>query len=300
MMNTPQSGIVSRVAAIHDLSGFGRSSLTVVLPVLSAMGIQVCPLPTALLSTQTTGFDNYYFLDLTESMKGIISHWSQLGIQFDSVYSGFLGSVDQIAIVSDFIENCRKSEKGVNPLILVDPVLGDDGEPYGPVTQELINGMRELVKRADVITPNYTEAALLLDKPVQTELLTDEIKEYLVELSDLGPQRVIITSIPARGKEHFSSVYAYDKRVHTFWRIESKHLPASYPGTGDMFASVVVGSLLRGRSFPEAADQAVDAVYKAIQETYLVHTPEREGILFETTLGTLVEPTHSDTYVVVD
>ncbi|NQT59008.1 MAG: pyridoxamine kinase [Bacteroidetes bacterium] len=299
-MDTPQTRIVPRVAAIHDLSGFGRSSLTVVLPILSSMGIQVCPLPTALLSTQTSGFDDYYFLDLTESMKEIISHWDLLGIQFNSVYSGFLGSADQIIIVSDFIESCRKNTHGVKPLILVDPVLGDDGEPYGPVSKEMIDGMSELVKKADVITPNYTEAALLLNKPVKPELQIGEIKEYLMELADLGPQKVVITSIPAQGRERFSSVYAYDKSVHTFWKVECEYLPASYPGTGDMFASMIVGSLLKGGVFPEAVDQAVQFVYKAIRETYLRHIPVREGVLIESILDTLAIPMYSNTYEVVD
>ena len=297
MIEIQKTCTIPRVAAIHDLSGFGRSSLTIVLPVLSAMGIQACPLPTALLSTQTSGFEDYYFLDLTNSMKEIIKHWTALGIQFDAVYSGFLGSVNQISIVSNFIDSCRKKP---DCLILVDPVLGDDGEPYGPVTGEMIDGMRELVKKADVITPNYTEAALLLGKPLKTELYTDEVKEYLLDLADLGPQKVIITSIPAKGREHFSSVYAYNKSNHGFWKVECEYLPASYPGTGDMFASVIVGALLKKKRFPEAVDQAVQFVYKAIRDTFGQNIPVREGVLLEHVLDILSVPVSERTYEEVD
>jgi len=300
MMGTNNIWPVPRVAAIHDLSGFGRSSLTVVLPILSSMGIQVCPLPTALLSTQTSGFDNYYFLDLTESMKEIISHWAALGIQFNSVYSGFLGSADQISIISDFIESCRQNSDNDKILVLIDPVLGDDGKPYGPVDMSMIEGMRGLVKKADIITPNYTEAALLLNKPVMKSSHVDEIKEHLVELADLGPQKVVITSIPVHGKEFINSTYFYDKNIHTFWKVECEHLPVSYSGAGDMFASILVGSLLRGAGFPESVDKAVQTVFKVIQETCFRNIPGREGVLVESVLGTLTESTQINTCTVVN
>jgi pyridoxine kinase len=286
-----------RIAAVHDLSGFGRSSLTIVLPVLSVMGIQACPLPTALLSTQTSGFEDYYFLDLTDSMKGIIAHWEKLGISFNGVYSGFLGSSKQISIVSDFIDHSRDHS---DALILVDPVLGDDGETYGTITPELVAGMRNLVRNADIITPNYTEAALLLDKPMQRDLESEEIKSDLRALADLGPGQVIITSIPVRGRENFSSVYAYNRVDETFWKVCCEYLPASYPGTGDMFASVIMGSLLTGDSFPEAIDRAVQFVFKAIRTTYGKGVPARNGVLLERVLSSLLEPVHISTYELVD
>ena len=156
---------VPRTAAIHDMSGFGRSSLTIILPVLSTMGVQVCPLPTALLSTHTGGFEDYVFLDLTEHMESIASHWKKLGVDFDAVYSGFLGSSDQVDIVRRFIDDFRKDEQ----MVLVDPVLGDDGETYGPFGEDMVTEMRRLVEKADIITPNYTEASLLLEQPYETD-----------------------------------------------------------------------------------------------------------------------------------
>ncbi|MEE4604208.1 MAG: pyridoxamine kinase, partial [Desulfobacteraceae bacterium] len=153
---------VPRTAAIHDLSGFGRASLTVVIPILSCMGVQVCPLPTAVLSTHTGGFEGFSFKDLTATMEDIVAHWQQLDVDFDAIYSGFLGSPQQEAIVAGFIDTFSRPDQ----LVLVDPVMGDNGKPYTTMTPEMIRGMRSLIAKADVITPNFTEAAFLLDEPV--------------------------------------------------------------------------------------------------------------------------------------
>lgn len=146
---------VPRVAAIHDLSGFGRASLTVIIPILSTLGIQVCPVPTAILSTHTGGFKDYKYIDLTEHLEDYINHWDKLNIKFDGIYSGFLGSPDQISIVSNFIEKFQ----GDNQLIVIDPVMGDNGQTYGPMNGRMIQEMKGLICQADVITPNMTEAA---------------------------------------------------------------------------------------------------------------------------------------------
>src|SRR6056297_2812865 len=167
MMRKP----VPRAAAIHDISGFGRSSLTLILPVLSTMGVQVCPLPTALLSTHTGGFDDYFFLDLTEHMQPIAAHWKQLKVDFDTIYSGFLGSSAQVEIVRRFIDDFRTGDE--DQLIMVDPVLGDDGQLYGPFDSTMVEEMRRLVEKADIITPNVTEASFLLDVPLQ-ETISNE------------------------------------------------------------------------------------------------------------------------------
>ena len=150
--------LTPRVAAVHDLSGFGRCSLTVAIPILSAMGVQCCPLPTAFLSTHTGGFQGFTFLDMTEEMPRVSAHWKGLGIRFQAVYSGFLGSARQIGVVSDFIRDFRTPET----LIVVDPVMGDDGRAYQTCTPDLCAGMAQLAEEADVITPNLTEAAFLL------------------------------------------------------------------------------------------------------------------------------------------
>ena len=183
---------VSKVAAIHDLSSYGRASLTVVIPILSSMGIQTCPLPTAVLSTHS-GFSDYYFTDLTEHMKGVINHWQQLNLSFDAIYSGFLGSNAQIDLVMEVIDKFKSNDS----IAVVDPVMGDNGKLYGPLNQGLVNEMKRLVKVADIITPNITEAAFLLDKEYPENLAVSEIKVWLKELADLGPDKVVITSAPS-------------------------------------------------------------------------------------------------------
>lgn len=277
---------IPRVAAVHDLSGYGRSSLTVVLPVLSAMGINVCPLPTAILSTQTSGFDDYVFLDLTDTMKDIIKHWKTLPLLFDSIYSGFLGSVAQIKLVEDLIDNFS----GRECLITVDPVMGDNGNFYGPFDSEMISGMKRLVQKADLITPNYTEAAFLLNREYKEALPLKEIVKILRDLAEMGPEKVIVTSVPLEGKIGTTAVLAYERKNNRFWKVETAQIPASYPGTGDMFASVITGRLLLGDSLPAALDRAVHFVTHAIRNTFGHNTPHREGVLLEKSLYQLMTP----------
>ncbi len=224
MMHNP----VKRVAAIHDLSGFGRASLTVVTPILSCMGVQVCPLPTAVLSTHSK-FKDHYFIDLTDHLLPIIEHWERLGLMFDAIYSGFLGSSQQIEIVSDFVHRFRTEKT----LVVIDPVMGDDGVLYGPMTPDIVAGMQRLITVADIITPNITEAAFLLGQPLPELISETEIKQWLVALADMGPQIVIITSVPDQKEKRHTSVYAYNTADKRFWRVSCSYLPAAYPGTGD-------------------------------------------------------------------
>lgn len=284
---------VQRIAAIHDLSGFGGGSLSAVVPILSALGIQVCALPTALLSTHTGGFSGFHFRDLTEDMRCIISHWKELGLYFDGIYSGFLGSAEQIHIVRDFIATFRKKSS----LAVVDPVLGDDGQLYETMHPQMIEGMRELAACADVITPNLTEAALLLGhKPVPVS--TPIVKDWARDLSSLGPERIIITSVP---ENHGSgtSVIAYDKANERFWKVACPYIPACYPGTGDIFASVITGSLLQGDSLPLSLDRAVQFVSLAIRATFGHNFPEREGVFLERVLPSLNAPVSMSSFELI-
>ena len=287
---------VPRVAAIHDLSGFGRASLTIVSPVLSTMGMQVCPLPTSLLSTHTSGFEGYTFLDLTSEMVKIINHWKKIGIDFDSIYSGFLGSPKQVEIVSRFIDEFRVQ----NQLVVVDPVMGDDGVTYGPYGPDMIDAMKKLVKKAGIITPNFTESCFLLDKEYSSKVTENEIKEHLLRLSEEGPGKVVITSVPLENFHEKSFVYAYDREFNTYWKAGCSYIPASYPGTGDMFTSVLVGALLQGDSLPIALDRAVQFVSLAIRSTFGYGSPGREGVLFEKVLYSLMTPLSVSNYEVVE
>lgn len=285
---------VKKVAAVHDLSGVGRVSLTVVIPILSSMGFQVCPLPTAVLSNHTQ-YPNFSFLDLTDEMPRIISEWKRLGFQFDAFYTGYLGSSRQIQIVSDFIDDFRQSDS----LVVVDPVLGDNGKLYTNFDETMVEKMRRLITKADVITPNLTELFFLLDKPYK-ELNTDEeLKTYLRHLSDKGPEIVIITSVPVLNDNHKTSVYAYNRQGNRYWKITCPYLPAHYPGTGDTFTSVITGALMQGDSLPIALDRATQFILQGIRATFGYEYDNREGILLEKVLHNLDMPIQSSSYELI-
>lgn len=278
--------VIKRVAAIHDLSGFGRASLTAIIPTLSSMGVQVCPLPTAILSNHTGGFDHYSFVDLTDSMEEFIDHWKRLGLTFDCIYSGFLGSVRQIEIVAGFLDHFG----GEQTLAVVDPVMGDNGKLYSSMSPEITEEMKKLVGKADIITPNFTEAAFLLGEPYREEISDGEIKDWLLRLSRMGPRTVIITSVPGRERSGETNVMAYDQPGNAFWKVGCRYIPAFYPGTGDTFTSVVIGGLLQGDSLPVAIDRGVQFISQCIKASYGFDYPRREGVLLEKELDILKMP----------
>lgn len=284
-----------RIAAIHDLSSFGRGSLASVIPILSVMGIQVCSLPTAILSTHTGGFTDFHFKDLTQDMRHIIAHWKKLSLSFAAIYSGFLGSHEQINIVRDFIADFKTKET----LIVIDPVLGDDGQLYETMNSSMVEGMRGLVASADVITPNITEAGLLLGKKsFATIYIKKNIKRWAWQLSNLGPRCVIITSVPEMSGQR-TAVIAYDKSVDQYWKVVCPYIPAHYPGTGDIFTSVITGSLLQGYSLPLSLDRAVQFVSMAIRTTFGHNFPEREGVFLERVLPCLNAPISMSSYELI-
>lgn len=283
------SRLIKKVAAIHDLSGFGRASLTTVIPILSTMGIQVCPVPTAILSTHTSNFTGYSFIDLTDYMEEHIAHWKKLNLEFDCIYSGFLGSPRQIKIVSDFVDHFGHKDN----LVVVDPVMGDNGHLYGTMGEEMIVEMRKLVSKADIITPNFTEAAFLLGEKYKETTTEEEVKDWLVRISEMGPKIVIITSVPDEKINEFEknmSVIAYNREDDVFWKVSCKYIPVSYPGTGDAYTSVLIGSLLQGDSLPVAIDRAMQFVTQCIKASYGFKYPSREGVLLERNLNTLNIP----------
>lgn len=271
-----------RVAAVHDLSCIGRCSLTVIMPVLSALGIQACPLPTAVLSTHLGGFRQVAFCDFTSHMADFYQHWQQEDITFDCIYSGFLASPEQIAVVTSFINAFQDNR----PLILVDPVMGDEGKLYSVYTASMQEHMKQLIGLADVITPNYTEAGFLLEERYEPEgIQTDQMESWLIRLASLGPRQVVITGIP--GANGTIGNMAYDACTKQIWQVTSQQVPARYPGTGDIFASVLAGDLLRGKSLEQAVTRAAEFVAYCVSLTYQSGTPSREGVLLEQALPRL-------------
>lgn len=291
--------LVKKVAAIHDLSGYGRASLTTIIPILSNMKVQVCPVPTAILSTHTGGFEGYSFIDLTDYMQEHINHWKKLELEFDCIYSGFLGSPKQIEIVADFIDFFGKKAK----FTVVDPVMGDNGKLYSTMGNEMVVGMRKLIKNADIITPNFTEVIYLLGKEYKENITLDEVKEYLKELANMGPKIVIATSVPdeeSNKLDRKTSVVAYDRENDVFWRVSCRYIPASYPGTGDTYTSVVIGSLLQGDSLPIAIERGVQFITQCIMASYGFKYPKKEGVLLEKMLDVLKMPMIATNYEMLE
>lgn len=286
---------VKKIVAVHDLSGVGHVSLMAVIPVLTSMGFQVCPLPTAVLSTHTQ-YPIYSFLDLTNEMEHIIENWEKLGIRFDTFYTGYLGSPQQAQIVEKFIREFRRE----NDMVVVDPVLGDNGHLYKGITEEMVTEMKKLIRLADIITPNLTELYYLLDMPFQERITDTELKKALKALSDQGPSIVIATSVPVSGDPHSTSVYAYNRFGNRYWKVTCPYLPAHYPGTGDTFTSVITGSLMQGDSLPIALDRATQFILQGIRATFGYEYNNLEGIMLEKVLHNLDMPIQVSSYELVE
>lgn len=273
---------VKSVAAIHDLSGFGRCSLSVISPVLSVMGIQTVAVPTAVLSTHTGGFGEVVMQDLTDYIPRTLAHYRSIGIGFDCVYTGFLGSREQIGHCLRFLEAYPEA------LAVVDPVMGDGGRRYRTYSHEMCGDLVSLVREADLITPNKTEMYLLLGQDYNPAPLThSEAKSFLARLSELGPAQVLVTGVELA--DMTINNIAYDRDANRFWRVVCSYVPQNYPGTGDIFASIVVGSILSGDSLAIAMERATRFLELTIKATYSYGTDPKQGILLEKNLVWLAE-----------
>ncbi len=261
---------MKKVAVINDLSGFGRCSLSVSIPILSVMGITPVVMPTAILSNHT-GYDDYFFEDYTKNMREYFGKWKKLGLQFESIYTGFLGSTEQIDIVGEFIDEFKQDSK-----LIVDPVMGDDGKLYATYTEEMAEKMRLLVKRADIITPNITEACILSDTDYKEDFTIEEIWQMAEKLEKMGPKTVIITGIHKKDKIAAYILNGGVKRV-----AQTKNVPASYAGTGDVFASLVCGYMVCGETVEQAVKKAVKFIYTATKYSAKTNVYREDGISFE-------------------
>ena len=282
--NTPQHP--KRVCAIHDLSSFGRCALTVVIPTLSSLGIQCVPLPTALMSTHTGGYDGIYMRELSSDMKGMYSHWEALGVDFDAIYSGFVLDAAQGHIIEDLIARFRRADT----FVLVDPVMGDDGEFYSTCTPEMKDVMKELCSMADVITPNLTEACILCGIEYPKKILTGEdslhtlTDSLLLRLCELSP-RVAITGIPyTDGECEYVITACADRESGRHALFAQKKVGASYPGTGELFSSVLLGLMLDGEDFFSASEFAGGFVSETIKQSEEYGDATRHGTALEPAL----------------
>jgi len=266
-----------RVAAIHDLSGYGRCALTVILPVISAMGIQCVTVPTAILSTHTGGFSDLVLRDTTDFISPCCKHYKELQVHFDAIYSGFLASEEQADCCLEFFESFPSAVK------IVDPVMGDDGTPYQTYTKGLIERTKELIAHADIITPNLTEAAILLEEDYPAFLTESQLRDWTERLCRKA-KAAVITGVPLEKGGFVNASLDYDGefRVYNWDRI-----PVSYPGTGDIFASAFTGAWMQDRPMEEAVRIAADFTCASICNT--IQKPAHwYGVKFETALPELI------------
>ena len=271
---------VPRLAMINDIAGFGRCSTTVSLPVISVMKVQVCPVPTSVLSNHL-GFPLCHFDDYTSHMRDYIKVWNELGLTFDGLYCGFLGNEEQIDIVREFVEMFRP------PLFLLDPVMGDHGRAYSSITETHVQKMKELLPLADIITPNITEACLLTGTPYREDYDLPRLRDILRKLAELGPRHVVLTGVPY-GPDKLG-VLAYTPAEDRFFEYGSHRIDAHFPGTGDLFSSACVGALMRGKPLEEALRLAVDFTLLCIQVTCRDENAPWYGVEFEKALRYLPE-----------
>lgn len=284
--------MTKKAAVINDLSGFGKCSLTAAIPVLSALGIQCCPMPTAVLTGQT-GYPYYHCTDLTDMMPKYTDAWLQNDVSFDAIYSGYMTGRAQIGHLLDFLSVFHKRDT----LLLVDPVMGDDGRVYGMYSEELLDGMKTLSRKADLITPNLTEACLLADMDFQRAALFPSPKELLAFAEEAAQklrflsgtdQDVVITGIKfpdSRNPRIYNLALCTDgTHVGT-----SSFFQKSYSGTGDLFASIICGCRLNGMSTAEAMNLAGTFLYHCIEDTIQEDIPGNDGIHFEKHLIELIQ-----------
>ena len=265
-----------RAAAIHDISCFGKCSLTVALPILSAAGIEAAVIPTAVLSTHTGGFTDFTYRDLTADPRPIMAHWKRLGLQFDAVYSGYLGSFEQVAIVRDFIGMFRSE----GTLVLVDPAMADGGKLYKTFEPPFVEEMKGLCTHADLIVPNITEAAMLTGETYREGPYDKAYIERLLHgLLSLGAKQAVLTGVWFDEKQYgAASLTLGDNEPHYIF---SPKVEGFYHGTGDVFASALLAARMRGRSLEESARMAVDLTCGSILRTKAAGTDLRFGVNFE-------------------
>lgn len=273
-----------RVVAIHDISCVGRCSLTVALPIISAAGFNTSVLPTAVLSTHTGGFENFTYRDLTDDIRPISEHWQSLNHSFDAIYSGFLGSFEQIDLVAELFDTFRTD----NNLIMVDPVMADNGELYSVYTPEMAKGMTKLCAKADIIVPNLTEAAFLLDEPYIAEGYDQAyIETLLKKLSQLGAPKVVLTGVSFEKTKLGAAIY--DAKTGMIRYAFNERIEGLFHGTGDIFGSTLLSGLLSDFSFEESTQIAVDYVHECIVKTQELDQEKRYGVCFERALPYLIK-----------
>ena len=273
---------MKRIITVQDISCVGKCSLTVALPVISAMGVEACVLPTAVLSTHTA-FKGFTFRDLTGDITAITSHWQQEKISFDAIYTGYLGSIEQIDLMHKLINDFG----GGSTRVIVDPCMADNGNLYSGFTPDFAKAMAGLCSKADVIVPNLTEASFLLGLPyIAAGYDKNYIEDLLQKLAALGARRIVLKGISFDDKKIGIACYDSDSQK-TIWYFHEK-MPQNFHGTGDIFASVLTGALVRDFSLDKACRLAADFVVESIKATLSHKDYNWYGVDFEAALPSLI------------
>lgn len=274
--------IQKKIALINDITGFGRCSVAVMAPIVSAMKIQAVPVPTAVLSAHTQ-FDEYYFDDYTDHMPDYIQTYKDIGLEFDAIATGFLGSAKQVDIVSDFIYSFKKD----GSFVLIDPVMGDYGRLYRTYTHEMCDKMKELVHHADILTPNLTELCTLLDMDYMGGSVSpDQLDGMCRKLLDQGPEHIVVTGIPLSKKQIMNFICSRDEEYSL---VMVDRIGGDRSGTGDVISAVIAGMTLNGHTFYDSVKKAADFASKCIKYCEKYSVPNNWGLSFEMFLGDLTE-----------
>lgn len=273
---------MKRIVTIQDISCVGRCSLTVALPIISAAGVETGVIPTAVLSTHTM-FPKFTFCDLTGEIEKISKTFTELDIDFDAIYTGFLGSFEQLSLVSDLFDR-HKSDKCQ---IIVDPCMADNGKLYPGFSPEFAKAMAGLTAKADLIIPNLTEACFMLDIPFPESYDEAFIRDVLKRLTALGAKRAALTGITFDKSK--LGVYSYDSTTDSYFSYYNDYMPVAYHGTGDIFASATVGAMMRGHSVESALAVAVDFTLECIKLTMADENRRTYGVNFEEALPFYIE-----------
>ena len=275
---------MKRILTIQDISCLGKCSLTVALPILSAMNTEACVIPTAVLSTHTGGFSGYTFRDLTEDIVPILDHWEAEGFDFDAIYTGYLGSAEQCRLMLDLFERFGTKDN----LIFVDPAMADNGKLYAGFSSDFPQEMKKVCAAADVIDPNLTEACLMLgiDYPGKMGYTEEWIKDVLKQLCAMGCRIAILTGVIFGDKQ---GAMAYDSSTDTYSSYFGENLPVAFHGTGDVFSSALCGALVRNQPMERALKTAVDFTVEAIKISAADPDLPRYGVRFEAALPELIQ-----------
>lgn len=268
-----------KIAAINDLTGFGRCALTVTLPVISHMKLQCCPVPTSIFSNHA-GYAEYFFDDYTQRLDGYLSMWKKLGLKFDGIMSGFLGSAAQIGVVEQFVKEFQKEDT----VVVIDPVMGDHGKIVGTYTEEMCREMRKLVSLADIITPNLTESCKLTDTPYKEKgWRRSELYSMAQRLREMGPEKIVITGIP---QGEFIANYLYQEgeqpALFRTYRVGDERC-----GTGDLFAAIIAADAVNAVPFKRSVRKASSFVKKCMLRSIEMGVEQKNGVCFEELLHLL-------------